>query len=1119
MTPQQTCTESTMGRLRIPSAVQTLYALLAVLVGIAACGDDPMAPSSCGSLPPVTINVGETATVTACFDDVDMLTYSVISSNRSVATASASGPLITVSAIAPGNATITVTAQDPGGLSGQQNFPVMVPNRAPLPQGSIPTAEIVVGETETVDASSYFTEPDGEALTYGADSSDPSVVTVSVAGANVTVTAIARGTSNVTVTARDPGGLSATQTFQAAVPNQAPRGVGTIPARTVQVGDPATFDVSQYFDDPDGDPLTYTATSSSSGVATVSTAGANLTVTAVAKGTSNVTVTATDPGGLNATQTFEITVPNRPPAATGTIPAQTITEGREATVNVSSYFTDPDGDALTYSASSSNMGVARVSVEGSVVTISAVAVGSATVTVTARDSGGLTATQTASVTVNRANRAPQRRGTIPAQTITEGRTATVNVSSYFTDPDGDALTYSASSSNMGVARVSVEGSVVTISAVAVGSATVTVTARDSGGLTATQTASVTVNRANRAPQRQGTIPAQTITEGRTATVNVSSYFTDPDGDALTYSATSSNTGVAQVSVAGSMVTISAVAVGSATVTVTARDSGGLTATQTASVTVNRANQAPQPVGSVPAQTLNSGGTGTLDASRYFSDPDGDALTYSATSSNTGVASVSVSGSTVTITAAGVGSATVTVTARDPGGLTATQTASVTVRQATAPNLVFASVSPRTATATVPPADTVDVDVVIRNAGNADAAATNIRFLQSNDSTITRNDQEIGSPSSLRALRASEEFRGDWSVIIPANFPTPRTIYVGWCVDSVPGESNTEDNCSPSVQITVTAAGSATRLTSHPGADWGVIRSPVSVPFPILFVSDRDGDSDIFAMRDDGSGVKNLTFHAGFDSDPAWSPDGTRIAFVSDRDGNGNDEIHVMNRDGSGETRVTLQVDSSNSQRQPAWSPDGRLIAFEADSDSSQYSDIFVMNADGSGIRNLTNSDESNDGQPAWSPNGQQIAFVSDRDGGTRIYVMNADGSGVTPRGPDMIRIRLSPHLIRIHDVFEPAWSPDGGRIAFTAGTPSLRNEQYRELFVMNADGGGVTQLTDNDSHDGNPAWTPDGRILFNSDRDGNLDIYVMSVSSPGQQQASEVARDGSGATISVVRRR
>lgn len=167
MTPQQTCSESTMSRFRLPSAVYTTYAVLAVLVGIAACGEDLVAPSSCGSLPQVTANVGETATVTACFEDVngDMLTYSVTSSNRSVATASASGPRITVEAVSPGNATITVTASDPGGLSGQQSFPVMVPNRPPLPQGSIPTVEIVVGSTETVNASSYFSEPDGETLT------------------------------------------------------------------------------------------------------------------------------------------------------------------------------------------------------------------------------------------------------------------------------------------------------------------------------------------------------------------------------------------------------------------------------------------------------------------------------------------------------------------------------------------------------------------------------------------------------------------------------------------------------------------------------------------------------------------------------------------------------------------------------------------------------------------------------------------------------------------------------------------------------------------------------------------------------------------------------------------
>ena len=336
-----------------------------------------------------------------------------------------------------------------------------------------------------------------------------------MAGANVTVAAVAKGTANVTVTATDPGGLNATQTFQATVPNQAPQGVGTIPARTVQVGDPATLDVSQYFDDPDGDPLTYTATSSNSHVATVSTAGANLTVTAVAKGTANVTVTATDSGGLTATQTFRVTVPNRPPQRQGTIPAQTITEGQSETVNMSSYFTDPDGDALTYSASSSNTGVARVSVAGSVVTISAVAVGSTTFTVTARDPGGLTATQTASVTVNRANRAPQRVGSIQTQTLDSGGTATLDASRYFSDPDGDALTYSASSSNTGVARVSVSGSTVTISAAGVGSAMVTVTATDPGGLTATQSISVSVSAAAKPDLLVGEVTptALTITRG------------------------------------------------------------------------------------------------------------------------------------------------------------------------------------------------------------------------------------------------------------------------------------------------------------------------------------------------------------------------------------------------------------------------------------------------------------------------------------------------------------------------------------------------------------------------------------------------------------------------------
>ena len=230
-----------------------------------------------------------------------------------------------------------------------------------------------------------------------------------------------------------------------------------------------------------------------------------------------------------------------------------------------------------------------------------------------------------------------------------------------------------------MARGSVSGSTLTVSAVAPGTATLTVTARDNDGASVTQRFDVTVPQPNRAPRPVGTIPAQTLAPGGRTTIDASRYFSDPDGDALSYTATSSNSGVATASVSSSTVTITAVATGSATITVTARDPEGLTAAQPARVTVSQANRAPRPVGSIPAQTINPGSTATVDASRYFSDPDGDALTYTATSSNSGVARSSVSGSRVTITAGSTGSATITVTARDPGGLTATQQARVTVR--------------------------------------------------------------------------------------------------------------------------------------------------------------------------------------------------------------------------------------------------------------------------------------------------------------------------------------------------------------------------------------------------------------------------------------------------------
>ncbi|WP_425155052.1 Ig-like domain-containing protein [Candidatus Palauibacter sp.] len=247
------------------------------------------------------------------------------------------------------------------------------------------------------------------------------------------------------------------------------------------------------------------------------------------------------------------------------------------------------------------------------------------------------------------NRAPEAVGSIPPVGLAAGDDATIEVSSYFNDPDGDALSYAAESSDVAVATASVSGSTVTITAVAPGTATVTVTARDPAGLSATQNAAVTVERANRAPGAVRSIPPVGLAAGDDATFEVSSYFNDPDGDALSYAAESSDVAVATASVSGSTVTITAVAPGTATVTVTARDPAGLSATQNAAVTVERANRAPGAVRSIPPVGLAAGDDATFEVSSYFNDPDGDALSYAAESSDVAVASVSVSGAALTIT--------------------------------------------------------------------------------------------------------------------------------------------------------------------------------------------------------------------------------------------------------------------------------------------------------------------------------------------------------------------------------------------------------------------------------------------------------------------------------------
>ena len=244
------------------------------------------------------------------------------------------------------------------------------------------------------------------------------------------------------------------------------------------------------------------------------------------------------------------------------------------------------------------------------------------------------------------------------------------------------------------------------------------------------------------------------------------------------------------------------------------------------------------------------------------------------------------------------------------------------------------------------------------------------------------------------------------------------------------------------------------------------------PEYLIFSSDRDGDSNIYKIKSDGSAIEQLTG----DKSEQWSPrvmNKHEISFLAVEEGKFKRYLLPLKTKERQEIRQPQACTLDDKNTIP--SPNGKWQAYVCNGD------IYVSDMTFENTRNLTQNINSKDFKPCWFPDSQKLAFTSNRDGNLEIYTISIDGTGLK-------NISGSPHNEEAPDV-----SPDGRKILYSSNRDGNSNQ---EIYVQDLQSGELENISQSNKWELLATWSKNGKyIYYGSNQDGNWEIYVYDLKS------------------------